>query len=113
MAIQLFVSIPLTYGITREKLVSQVVPRYEEVAHEAEKLLGKYCELNYTLDGLMRENIEEGRKEYMSDCFVEMKDADCAVFANDWQSSDECVRLHKIAEALDIRILELGTLDGD
>ena len=113
MAIKLFVAIPPKYCMTREEIVSQIVPRYEEIAHETEELFGKYCELYYTLDGLMRENIEEGRKEYMSDCLVEMKDADCAVFANDWQSSDECVRLHKIAEALDIRILELGTLDGD
>lgn len=113
MAIQLFVSIPPTYGITGEKLVSQVVPRYEEVAHEAEKLIGKYCELNYTLDGLMRRDIQAGRKEYMSDCLLEMMKVDCAVFADNWQSSDTCVRLHKIAEALGIRILELGTADGD
>ena len=113
MAIQLFVAIPPRYGITQEEIVSQIVSRCEKIAHEAEELIGKYCELNYTFEGLMRGDIQEGKKEYISESLLEMKDVDCAVFADNWQSSDECVRLHKIAEALGIHILELDSLDTE
>ncbi len=113
MAIRLFVAIPPKYGMTQEEIVSQIIPRYEELAHKAEELLGKYCELYYTLDGLMRGNIEAGKKEYMSDCLMELKDADYAVFADNWKLSDECLRLCKIAEALNIPVLDMTEMEGN
>lgn len=110
--IKLFVSIPPKYQMTKEE-IDKFTARYEEIAHEVECRLEKYCELYYTLDGLVCSDIEAGRKGYMFDQFSDLKDADCAVFADGWKSSEECVRLHKIVELLGIRILDFDDKDGE
>ena len=110
--IKLFVSIPPKYQMTKEE-IDKFTARYEEIAHEVECQLGKYCELYYTLDGLVCSDIEAGRKGYMFDQFSDLKDADCAVFADGWKSSEECVRLHKIVELLGIRILDFDDKEGE
>lgn len=89
-----------------EKAIEIREKRYEQICHATEIKLGEYCELYYTFDGLSNSNKEHGKKEYMNDCVIDMVHSDCAVFADNWESSDECVRLHKIAEALDKIIVE-------
>lgn len=110
--LRIVVFTPPKYSLSTEGMKKRIA-RYEELTHKAEVILGKYCELNYTLDGLMLENIEEGRKEYMSDCLVELKDADYAVFADNWKLSDECLRLCQIAEALNIPVLDIAEKDSN
>ena len=110
--LRIVVFTPPKYSLSTEGMKKRIA-RYEELTHKAEVILGKYCELYYTLDGLMRGNIEAGKKEYMSDCLVELKDADYAVFADNWRLSDECLRLCKIAEALNIPVLDMAKMEGN
>ena len=96
---------PPEYNLSDEE-INKRVQHYEEITHKVENKLGKYCEVFYTFDGLTRPDIEEGKDEYMSDCLIDIRLADYVVFADDWQSSKECLKQHKIAEALEIPILD-------
>lgn len=98
---------PPEYYLSDEE-IDKRVQHYEEIAHEVENKLGKYCELFYTFDGLVRSDIEKGKDEYIEDSLYDIKKADYVVFADDWQSSDVCVIQHKIAEALEIPIIDLA-----
>ncbi len=110
--LRIVVFTPPKYNLSIESIKKRIA-RYEEVVHKAEVILGKYCELYYTLDGLLTTDIGEGKKEYMSDCLVELKDADYAVFADNWKWSDECLRLCKIAEALNIPVLDIAEKESN
>ena len=104
--IKLYVSIPPKYNLADED-VKPLMTRYEDLAHKVEVKLGKYCELNYTLDGLFKVDVEKGKKDFQTDSLIDLMNADYAIFAESWQNAEECLTMHKIAEALNIPIVEL------
>lgn len=110
--LKVVVNTPPEYNLSKEAL-DQRVQHYEELAHEAEVRLGKYCELQYTFDGLSRKDIEYGKKEYMSDCILDIRDADYLVLADNWRSSAECLKMYKFAEALGIPVIDMTEVEND
>ena len=101
--IKLFVSTPVQYNLT-EKEIEEVISRYEELAHATEIKLGRYCEVEHYAVSYCSSGSKE---DFIGNCLYDLRYANYAVFADKWETCDECVIMHKIAELIGIPILEL------
>lgn len=86
----------------------EYIRRVEAISLRTVIHLSKYAEILDTSDYLATDmDADERRKGWFSDCVSCLRDVDYAVFAEDWQSSEECRLLHEVAELFHVKILEL------
>lgn len=118
---KVFAAIPFRYNMTEDE-VREYRRKQEEMAHKAEIQLAAYCQLpDLQLFYLVSKDyvpipndgdlLVNGRQRairiFYSECIMELCSSNYVIFSEDWQSSKEIRGLHRIAEELDIPILEL------
>lgn len=107
---KVFVAFPPKYGLDAEG-VRDYVRQIEETAHEVEKIIDEYVEVNnrdYTF--LFDEYAK--RKSIQSFVFNNLYNlcmSELAIFAKGWQNSKECRLLYTIAVEFGIPILDINT----
>lgn len=96
-------------------------PDIERAAHEAEKNIGEYCQIQVVLKfaikrddelTIMKPILTRENREIISGILNEYIEGICmsdfCVFSDDWQLFGECRVLHHIAEWLGMSILEVN-----
>ena len=107
--LKVFVCIPHEYYLPQESAIAHR-EQLEQIALRAAISLNKYVELIENVDTLTeceREDVNFYKMRYIRDCISLLARADYVVFADNWQTSEECRLIRAIAEFCNIKILEL------
>ena len=114
---KIVVYIPPKFDLSDED-IDALTLKYEEIAFNTGRIIGEYVEVYYDFNYLSKDYVkyddginEETRPRYFfADCVLDMRDADCVVFADNWQKCEECRLLHSIAETFGVRIIDYNRI---
>ena len=107
--LKVFVCIPSKYYMSDEEAEAHR-GRLETLALQTGISLDKYVELIEDMESLRAvedEDIDYYKLRYIRDCICLLPRANYVVFADNWQTSEECRIIRAIAEFCNLKILEL------